>query len=181
MIILPEKMYLTLSKMGMPPDHDLLATSHFSWAELTVSEKVIPTLQQLQNIKKVAIILEVYREKLFNNKQIIITCGGRSWQHHLNIYKQLNFIRVRKGLQPLKIPQKSLHLDYLAVDFYVKGYSYQEVYNMLDEVHFGGLEIRDDGLHLDLRNSIVRFRPNNIILAHHFNWEKHNKLFGKVV
>lgn len=175
----PEKIYLDLLKIGMPPDHNLMATSHFSWQELLINERILPSLQQLRNIKGCAGDLEVYRAKLFDNNPIAITCGGRSIQHHEQIYKQINAQRAKLKLPPLEVPKNSLHLDYKAVDFTVKGYSYQKAYNMLDEVHFGGLEIRDDGLHLDWRGSIIRFRPGNIILTPHFNWEKHNALFGR--
>ncbi len=146
----------------------------FAWAEFVKPEDGIPTLEQLENIKKVATILRVYKHKVFKKAPITITSGFRSKAHHLRVYKELGIT------DPKKIPMGSYHLKGLAADFTVKGFTNKQVYEKMDALHFGGVEFPDDQnrIHIDLRGSICRFiGATGRIVAHHYNTDLHNKIF----
>ena len=158
-IISPINLRIKLNLLGMPADKDYFATQHFSWQELLVKQKEIPSLQILENILKVAKVLEVYRE--FLNCPIQITSGWRSEKYNKSIGGA----------------SQSTHIDGLAIDFIPQGQQISKVYEMLDKIHMGGLECAD-WIHIDLRSYIARFDEKNIILASHFDIKEHNKLFG---
>lgn len=143
----------------------------FKWSEF-ISDKDKPSQEILDNIKRVAYVLSIYKHKLFNGQPITITSGYRSLQHHLEIYKQ-------KGItDKSKIPMGSYHLKGLAADFVVKGFTIPQLYRMLDLTHFGGVEdTQGNWIHIDLRGKICRFRPNNKILVPHYSVESHDRIF----
>lgn len=147
----------------------------FLWSEFVKPIDGIPPLEYLQNIKKVADVLSVYKHKVFGGLAITITSGYRSMAHHLQIYKEEYGITDKS-----KIPMGSLHLKGLAADFTVKGMDRRKVYEKMDEIHFGGVEFPDEQnrTHIDLRGSICRFvGATGRIVAHHYNLYQHNKVF----
>lgn len=172
-IITPEQIFKSKKISGyINPD--------FMWSEYISSAEGIPTLEQLHNAKKIMDIASIYKHKVFNGAPVTVTSGGRSWKHHLAVYAELNAQRAKKGLDPLPIPKASWHLKFLAVDITVKGYSNKQVYELLDAVHFGGVEFPDNQnrIHFDLRGLICRFiGATGRVIAHHYNTELHNKVF----
>ena len=159
-IISPVNLRIKLNALGMPADKDYFATPNFSWHELLVNQKEIPSLIVLNNLLKVANILEVYRKLL--NCPFRITSGWRSEKYNAN-------------MKPAGA-KLSQHVQGLAIDFIPLGKQVSKCYETLDVVHLGGLE-KADWLHIDLRGHIARFNNVNIALASHFNYEKHYKLF----
>lgn len=146
----------------------------FMWSEFVKPIDGIPPLEHLQNIKKIATVLSVYKHKAFGGASITITSGYRSMAHHLQVYKELGII------DKSKIPMGSYHLKGLAADFTVKGFTNKQVYELMDSIHFGGVEFPDNQnrIHIDLRGSICRFiGATGRIVAHHYNLEAHNKVF----
>lgn len=147
----------------------------FLWTEFVQPIDGIPPLEHLQNIKKMADIVSIYKHKVFAGLAITITSGYRSMAHHLKIYKEEYGITDKS-----KIPMGSYHLKGLAADFTVKGIDRRKVYETMDKIHFGGVEFPDNQnrTHIDLRGSICRFvAATNRIVAHHYNTELHNKVF----
>ena len=159
------------------------ATSNFAWIELmTDCSGAIPDIQDLNYALVLLKMMEIYRAKLFNNAAITITCGFRSMASHEAVYKKINAKRLSQGLKPLKIPLSSKHLinkkiKGKAIDFKVAGMPHKLVYEKLDVYHFGGLEIRADGLHADNRPFIWRGNDNGLTLKDKYNSVEHNKLF----
>lgn len=146
----------------------------FAWSEFVKPIDGIPPLEHLQNIKKVADVLSIYKRKVFGGAAITITSGYRSIAHHLQVYKDLGI------MDKCKIPMGSLHLKGLAADFTVVGVDRRKVYEKMDEIHFGGVEFPDEQnrTHIDLRGSICRFvAATSRIVAHHYSLEAHNKVF----
>ena len=145
----------------------------FQWSEFIKPEDGIPNLQTLKYISYIAGTLKTYKEKLFDNKPIIITSGYRSMAHHLKIYAE-------KGItDKSKIPMGSYHLQGKAVDFQVKGMTIAEVYRLMDLYHFGGVERTDSTwVHIDNRGKIARFNQQGKTIAHHYNNELHEKIFN---
>jgi len=143
----------------------------FKWCEF-IKPTDKPSQEILDNIKRVAYVLSVYKHKLFNGQPVTITSGYRSLQDHLRIYKQ-------KGItDKSKIPMGSYHLKGLAADFVVKGFTIGQLYRLMDIHHFGGVEdTQGNWQHIDLRGKICRFRFNNRILTPHYNVEAHDRIF----
>lgn len=144
----------------------------FQWSEFIKPEDGIPDLQTLKYISYIAGVLKVYKEKLFDNKPVIVTSGYRSMAHHLRIYAE-------KGItDKSKIPMGSYHLTGKAVDFIVKGMTIAEVYRLMDLYHFGGVEkTGSTWVHIDNRGKICRFDQKSKVIAHHYNHELHEKIF----
>lgn len=154
-----------LLKTGQPAGSHLMATNSFSWQDLMCGQTEIPCLAVLENLLKVAQILQVYRDKIFKC-QIKITSGWRSENYNAKIGGAA----------------KSTHVLGLALDFTpLKFWTIPQVYDLMDRLHFGGVE-RTDGnwQHIDLRMQNIRFSRQNVILANHFNIVEHDKLFKKV-
>ena len=148
--------------------------STFAWSEFVFAEDGIPPLLHLQNLKKTADTLALYKKKVFNNRRVRITSGYRSKEHHIRVYKELGIT------DPSKIPWGSPHLTGLAVDFTVDGLSIRQVYELMDAIHFGGVEYPDNQnrTHIDLRGRICRFvGATGRVVAHHYNEKLHNKVF----
>lgn len=162
-IISPEQLRVKLGQTGMPVDKDLYATMHFSWQELMPKQKELPSLEVLKNLLKVANVLEYYRRTIFKNSPVTITSGWRSLNYNLSIGGA----------------KKSYHIDGLAVDFVVKGFTKQQLYDLLNKVHFGGLELHKtlDYIHIDLRGSIARFDNFNTPLKSTYSEAEHNAIF----
>ena len=143
----------------------------FKWSEF-ISDKDKPSQEILDNIKRVAYVLSIYKHKLFNGQPITITSGYRSPQHQIEVYRQ-------KGItDKSKIPMGSYHLKGLAVDFVVAGFTIGQLYRLMDIHHFGGVEdTQGNWQHIDLRGKICRFRADNKILAPHYSVEAHDRIF----
>lgn len=172
-IIQPCELKNRLQMMGIKAlDKDLYCTKNFAWQELLVRQREIPSLKILNNLKSVATVLQVYRDKIFKGSPIIITSGWRSESYNRELAK--------RGYKPAK---RSLHLYGKALDFVVRGYNAQLVYDLLNPVHFGGME-RDakldgfDWTHIDIRGYIKRISNYDwSILPSNYSWDTHNKLF----
>ena len=164
-LVLPEKIFQKQKIVGY-------INGAFQWSDFIKPEDGIPSLEDLKNIASIARVLKIYKEKLFDNKPVIITSGFRALAHHIRIYEQ-------KGItDKKKIPMGSYHLTGRAVDFQVKGMTIAEVYRLMDIYHFGGVEkTNSTWVHIDNRGKICRFTPQNKILAHHYNNELHEKIF----
>lgn len=148
---------------------------NFKWIEFIDPLDKKPTLLILKNIKKIADILNSYKKKLFHGSPITITSGWRSLAHHLAIYKDLGIT------DKSQIPMKSYHLSGLAVDFRVKNFTNQQVYALMDKIHFGGVECVDNQnrIHIDLRQTNCRFKGNGTIVKCNYNVVEHEKVFRK--
>lgn len=155
-------------------DKNTYCTKNFAWYELLKDQTEIPSLEVLNNLKSSATVLQKYKDKVFNGHTIYITCGWRSKKYNEELRK--------RGYKPAK---NSQHLYGKALDFVVYGYNSQQVYALLDPVHFGGLE-RDrvldgvDWTHIDLRNKVERFDNTGVNLKPKYNWDEHNKIFRTV-
>lgn len=133
-------------------NHECLAgsycTKNFSWAELLVNQSEKPPLAVLENLLKVALLLQKYRNTVFRNSPITITSGWRSQSYNKKV-----------GGYP-----NSYHLTGMAVDFVVKNYTPPQVQMMLDPVHRGGMEYAPGWTHIDIREIDVRFDSKGRIL-----------------
>jgi hypothetical protein len=121
-------------------------TTHFSWNELLGNldaQGEIPQIQVLENLIRIASVLEIYREKCFKGNPIIITSGWRSKSYN----------RTIGGATA------SYHIIGLALDFNVKGFTPKQVQEILDSIHAGGMEYAPTWTHIDLRGYKARFKP----------------------
>jgi len=140
-IVLPINIYDRLRKNLYPLPSDLLATKNFSWKELLVNQIEIPSLEVLNNLLKVATILQSYRNNIFEESPITITSGWRSPNYNKKIGGALN----------------SYHLPGMAIDFVVNSFSPRQVQLLLNPVHKGGLEFAPTWTHIDIRKENIRF------------------------
>ena len=140
-ILSPKDAFACINKNDLSTKH---VTENFMWKEFLVNQTEKPALDVLINIQKVALILEQYRKTYFKNNQVTITSGWRSDKYNSAIPGSA---------------KKSLHIKGLAVDFVVKDFSPQEVQEMLDPIHFGGMEFAPTWTHIDLRGYGDRFKP----------------------
>lgn len=167
-IIIPEEIFKQKKIIGS-------INADFLWSEFIKPIDGIPPLEHLKNIKSIATILSIYKHKVFNGKSITITSGYRSLEHHIKIYiEELHYT------DKSKIPMGSYHLKGLAADFTVKDFNNKQVYELMDYIHFGGVEFPDNQnrIHIDLRGSICRFiGATNRTIAHHYKSELHEKVF----
>lgn len=120
-----------------------LATSAFLWTELLVNQTEIPDLQVLENLLKIATLLQKYRDTLFKGAYVTITSGWRSLTYNKKIGGAA----------------QSFHIKGMALDFTVSGLSPTEVQKMLDPIHKGGLEYASTWTHIDIRPEKARFVP----------------------
>jgi hypothetical protein len=74
-LVTPEYVLKHLKEKGYPILSEWYCTPNFRWRELLVNQNEIPTIEILNNLLKIAQILEVYRKKVFNNSPVIITSG----------------------------------------------------------------------------------------------------------
>jgi len=155
-----EKLYTYLKNMSKLPPDRINATSSFSWQELLRNQTELPSLEVLQNLVKIAGILQIYRTKVFK-LPITINSGWRSESYNKKI-----------GGAP-----DSYHVKGMAIDFIATGYTPPMVYDLMDRIHFGGVENAPSWTHIDIRNSILRFNPQNIVLASHYSVAEHEKVF----
>jgi hypothetical protein len=145
------------------PDN-FMATKHISWAELFGDNTEKPELWVMRNLLYVASILEIYRKEVFKNNPITITSAWRSENYNKEIGGAKN----------------SHHLKGLAIDFKPHNGTIQQGYDLLDKIHFGGLErTNGDWIHIDLRGSISRFDNRNKVLQSHYDVLLHEKIFNK--
>lgn len=167
-IISPDKA-LELFKRDFIASDDF-ATDNFSWLELVPYHSFdYVDINILNNLQRIASVLNIYRSKLFNNKPITITSGYRSVEYTKKL--------IEKGT---KTTTNSYHCKGLALDFFVKDFTILEIYSLMDLIHFGGVEkTNSDWVHIDLRGSKLRFDNHNNILDCHYNEAKHNIVFGK--
>lgn len=159
--IKPCCLFAEIQRKGLDVIKKYKCTEHFRWSELLHNQTDKPDFDVLMNIEMVANLLEIYREKLFNERPVIITSGWRSEDYNKKIGGA----------------KKSFHLSGLAVDFVVQGYEPYYVYTLLDNVHKGGLEKARTWTHLDLGNN-RRFDEASRIIFSNFNPEMHNKIVG---
>lgn len=165
-IIQPCQLRTRLAQLGMKAlDRDLYCTENFAWYELLTKQTELPTLQVLENLKKVAIILQKYRDEIFKCR-IVITSGWRSKTYNQELRKQ-----------GYKASDKSFHCFGMALDFVIEGYTPKQVQQILDKVHKGGLEFASTWTHIDIRPDIVRFDENNNVIKANFIQKEHDKLF----
>jgi hypothetical protein len=180
MLTSPNEILKEILAKGMPVKPELMATKNFSWAELLINQKDVPAIGVLENLLKIAKVLQVYRDKVFK-MPITITNGWRSESYNINLYARINKERLAKGLPPVPVANKSAHIIGHALDFTVKNWTPAMVFDVMDRVHKGGVE-RTDGnwSHIDNRKQIIRFSPCGSILNSHFKLSEHEKLFGKI-
>jgi len=172
-ILTPEQIF----KSGIISDY---CNADFKWAEYFTPINGKPTLELLNNAKKMLDILSWYKWHVFGGAELTITDGWRSLANHLAIYKIINDARIKQGLKPKPIPMGSFHLKALAGDFTVAGFTKQQVFAKMDAVHYGGVEIPDEQnrTHIDLRPEICRFNgTTGTVVAHHYNQVAHDKVF----
>ena len=162
MIITPEKLHQYLKTNLYPIPKDYMATNNFGWWELTINQIELPSLDVLKNLLSIVVILQVYRDKVFE-KPITITSGWRSEHYNAKIGGAKN----------------SFHVQGLALDFTVKAMKPEDVFMIFDKTFYGGLELAPSWTHIDNRGRIARFNDKNITLAHHFNLTEHDKVFKK--
>ena len=141
-IIKPCQLRTRLAQLGMPPDNDFYATKNFSWQELLVNQSDLPSLEVLNNLLKIAVILQKYRNTVFENSAITITSGWRSSEYNRKIGGAAD----------------SFHIKGMALDFVVAGFSPRQVQLLLDPVHKGGLEFAPTWTHIDIRGQKIRFK-----------------------
>jgi hypothetical protein len=145
-IITPDECLSILKKSKM--DLQLLSgkyiTENFSWSEFLRHQTELPIIDILKNIRKIANCLQFYKTVYLKDRLINITSGWRSLTYNKSI----------KGAT------RSLHLIGLAVDFNVVGMAPIEVRQILDRVHYGGMELNTPTwTHLDIRPIRLRFNP----------------------
>jgi hypothetical protein len=162
-IISPDALNVQIGQKGLPVYSDLYATKDIKWADLLKNQTERPSLNVLQNLLSVAIILQAYKDKVFNGVDIVINSGWRSKAYNAKIGGAKN----------------SWHVLGKAVDFCVAGYMPLQIYKMLDKIHFGGLERADKWTHFDIRGRIDRFDSQDNILTPHFSLVEHDKIFRK--
>lgn len=141
-------------------------TKNFTLEEFLIKQTEKPNEEIKKNLKSVATVLQAYRDTVFKNAPITIHSGWRSPSYNANI---------------LGASKNSYHCRGLAVDFAVKGWTKEQIYQTMDKVHFGGVEYYlQNGwtiCHIDLRGSNCRFDSNNKILKCNYNIDEHNKIF----
>lgn len=168
-IVTPEEIFNIINQKGYPLDKDLYCTDNFAWYELLVSQTELPTLLITNNLKSIATVLQSYRNTIFGNRPIVITSGWRSPGYN----KMLQKIGYNAA-------NKSQHCLGTALDFKVIGIDCNVAYNMLDKVHFGGVEKTGGNWnHIDNRGKNIRFNSKNKIMPDHYNKEEHDKIFHK--
>ena len=90
-----------------------------------------------------------------------VTSGLRTMEDHLRIYKNINDKRKDQGLDPVKIPMGSAHLNGLACDFAdPQGTLYQWAFNnqkLMEEIGLWAEEGTVGWLHLQSRPAKNRF------------------------
>jgi uncharacterized protein YcbK (DUF882 family) len=133
MLYTPEAIKKYISTVGMPDGH-FMATKNISWQELLTRQTEMPTLDVLKNLLAIANILQGYREKVFQNKPIIITSGWRSENYNAKLGGAV----------------KSYHTKGMAIDFVVKNLSVLETQRLMDVHHNGGVEFAPNWTHIDL-------------------------------
>jgi uncharacterized protein YcbK (DUF882 family) len=106
-------------------------TEHFTVAELNPKGHPL-TLEQLNNLKALAIKLEAFR-KVCGNRPITVTSGYRTPEHNRRVRGATN----------------SYHLKGLAADIQVKGMSPQRVQRLAREHWPGGIGLGTTFTHLD--------------------------------
>lgn len=166
-IVTPDEIINIINQKGYPIDKNLYCTDNFAWYELLVSQTVSPTLLIANNLKSVATVLQCYRNTIFENRPIVITSGWRSPDY--------NKILRNRGY---KSANRSQHCLGTALDFNVNGLNCNVVYDMLDKVHFGGVEKTGGNWnHIDNRGKNIRFNSKNKIIPDHYNKAEHYKIF----
>lgn len=78
-------------------------------------EKDIPA-DHISNLKE--LLLRINKIRALWAKPMTVTSGYRSLDQHLKIYSKINKDRAKAGLEPLKIPNGSLHLQGAAIDIH---------------------------------------------------------------
>lgn len=90
-----------------------------------------------------------------------VTSGLRTMEDHQRIYKEINEKRKNQGLDPLKVPMGSAHLNGLACDFAdPKGTLYDWAFSnqkLLEEIGLWAEEGTKGWLHLQSRPAHNRF------------------------
>lgn len=141
----PEQIFQHINKNGMIIP-DVFISENFSWGEVLAHQTEKPTLNVLKNLFIVTRKLQTLRNTVFKNAGISISCGWRSLKYNDNLRKQ--------GIPTAK---KSYHIDGMAIDFNVTGYTPKQVQKLLDNIWNGGLEYAGTWTHIDIRPYSIRF------------------------
>lgn len=140
-------------------------TKNFTLEEFLIKQTEKPSEEVIKNLKSVAIVLQAYRDTVFGNRPITIHSGWRSPVYNRSIGGATN----------------SYHCKGLAVDFAVKGLNKKQIYDLMDKVHFGGVEFYTQLgwtiCHIDLRGFNSRFDDYNKPLKCNYSLAEHNKIF----
>lgn len=114
-------------------------TPDLSWNALLAGPKQAPPLETLENLLRVATLLQRYKDTLLESKPITVLAGWKP---------------LAAGAKPDSSDLQ--HAAGLAIDFKVKATRADAVQKLLDPYHPGGLEFAKGYTHIDLRDYVAR-------------------------
>ena len=132
-------------------------TENFTWNEVlrTKARQIsLPSIEILENLKVNTEVLQAYRTKI--GKEIQITSSWRTPAEQQELIRQYNIKyniwlkNGKKGKCPNKPSETSLHMEGLALDFYVKEAPQQFIQGIIDKSLIGEMEPGGDYTHLGL-------------------------------
>jgi hypothetical protein len=139
----PEKLhdFLTRTAKGRAKvPENAWCTPNIAWRGLLIGIGKPPGLEVLENLVRVARVIEDYRKSLFEYNPVEVVNGWRALEDPT----------------PETSPEARLRAQGLAVDFKVKNFPAPQVQVMLAPFHAGGLGIPHNQTYIDLRPYVAR-------------------------